>query len=96
MKPLETVLEEMVDDGASLMDLVDVLHDTLGEEKYSRGLVLNWLTRVLPLRADDYTRIVFACEVFGGGATASVAETEERFARRLQELRGAAAGRDSS
>lgn len=85
---LERVLARMVRERASLVDLLDVIHETLAAEKYSRGLSLNWLTRVLPLRADDYTRIVFACEVFGHGATVGVAETEARFARRLAELEG--------
>lgn len=78
-------LRDYVARRATLMELVDRLHEVQGCPKYTRGLVLNWFSKAFDLRPRDF-HIIFACALFGDGATVSAEETERRFRPRLLEL----------
>lgn len=84
---LAAELRDFAKHGATFMQLIDLIHERLKMPKYSRGIVMKPLRDAFGLRASDFTDIVFACEVFGDGASVTIAETEESFGRRLEELR---------
>lgn len=71
-----------------MIELIDLVHEREAASKYSRGLVMYWFSRAFQLTARDFTSIIFACEVFGDGASMGVAEAERRFQQRLEQLEG--------
>lgn len=83
---LVEVLRDRATQGATMVDLVDTIHSFEQAPHYSTGLVRFWFSRAFRLSVFDFADIVFACELFGHGATVTIAETEERFRKRLFEL----------
>lgn len=79
-----------------MIEMVDLVHEREAASKYSRGIVMHWFSRAFQLTARDFTSIIFACEIFGDGASMGVAEAELRFQRRLEQLQGRLAGDDCS
>jgi len=79
-----------------MIEMVDLVHEREAASKYSRGIVMYWFSRAFQLTARDFTSIIFACEMFGDGASMGVAEAELRFQRRLEQLQGRLAGDDCS
>ena len=79
-----------------MIEMVDLVHEREAASKYSRGIVMYWFSRAFELTARDFTSIIFACEIFGDGASMGVAEAELRFQRRLEQLQGRLAGDDCS
>lgn len=72
--------------GSSMVDLVHLVHEAEGVRPYNRGIVMHWFHKAFGLSPLDFTEIVFACELFGDGATLAVAEANHRFRLRLVEL----------
>jgi len=72
--------------GATFVELVDAVHAAAGVLPYRRGIVLLPFAHAFDLRPLDFANIVFACELFGDGATVSVEETEKAFRRRVSEI----------
>jgi len=79
-------LRAMAASGVSMVELVNFVHDVEGTPRYSRGIVLGWFTRAFGLKALDFTNIVFACKLFGDGASVGIPHTERQFHLRLIEL----------
>lgn len=80
-------LREMARAGASMLALVNFVHDVRGTPRYNRGLMIGYFYRAFGLTPLDFTRIVFACEIFGDGASMKIQESERLFRARLVELR---------
>lgn len=74
-------------EGAGLLDLVDLVGRQVGLEMPSRGHVMAAFSAAFGLGPLDFLNVVFACEIFGDGATVSVSESERRF-RDLMVQRG--------
>jgi hypothetical protein len=72
--------------GASMVELVKLIHQAEQAPPYSRGLVLTWFSRAFGLTARDFTTVILACEIFGDNASLSVADAERLFHARLVEL----------
>lgn len=72
-------LHERAAQGAGLLELIDLVHDSLGVPRYNRGVLLGPFSEAFGLRPLDFTGMLFACEIFGGGASVPLAETERLF-----------------
>ena len=83
---LITQLREAARRGATMVELLDLVHEAEGAPPYSRGLTMNWFHQAFALKPLDFSGIVFACVIFGDGATMSVSECERLFRERMVKL----------
>lgn len=82
-----TEIRRMAREEQSLVSTLDYIHRVAGMPHYNRGLTMRWLHPALGLGPRDFTQIIFACEIFGDGASVPLAEVERAYAKRVQELR---------
>jgi hypothetical protein len=83
------ILRRRAAGGAGMVELVDLVHELDKTPRYNRGLILRWFSRAFQLKPLDFTGLVLGCELFGDGATMSVAEAERRFAALMSKRRRA-------
>jgi hypothetical protein len=86
LSKLTDTLRKRAAAGASFVELVDLVHDAEGLPHYNRGIILHWFSEAFGLSASDFANIVFACAIFGSGASVPVEETESLFRSRLAHL----------
>lgn len=89
MKTEQEVLEMMrarARAGASLMELLEMIPEHQAAEGFSRGRTMSWFHRAFGLGPRDFVGLIFACEIFGDGASIGLEETEVRFGERMLEL----------
>lgn len=73
------VLRRRFVDGSSFHELIDELHGRIGATPYSRGHVMRYFVAAFRFSALELNNVVFACEIFGDGATVSLEVTDQRF-----------------
>jgi hypothetical protein len=81
---LSSELRERAAAGASLRELLDLVHERMGVPKYNRGVVMAAFGAAFELGPLDFTNLLFACEIFDDGASVSLEETERLFRERLR------------
>ena len=89
------MLRKRAFEGASLLELVDLVHETQNYPPYSRGLLLRWFHQAFGLEPLDFTNIVWACKIFGDGATMELEEADRLFRARIAEIAADQAAEDS-
>jgi hypothetical protein len=85
-KLVET-LRTMEERGASLIEMLNVVHDWYGVPKYTRGILLGPFHAAFGMKPLDFTTLLFTCEIFGDGASVNIEDTERGFRERVAEIR---------
>lgn len=83
---LLSLLRRRAREGATMVELVDLVHELTDTPPYARGCVGLPFAHAFRLKPADFSNFVFACVLFGDGATMSVAEAERMFRIRMSEL----------
>ncbi|HLL23912.1 MAG TPA: hypothetical protein VK427_17360 [Kofleriaceae bacterium] len=83
---LPTILRARAAEGAGLLELVELVHAAYGEKHYNRDVLLGPFLEAFGLRPRDFLSIVFACEIFGDGASMPLSEADGLFRARLAQL----------
>lgn len=78
--------------GSSMVQLLDLVHRVRGVEPYSRAVVMLPFAEAFGMGPLQLSRFVFACEIFGDGATLSIADAERRFREWMRRSDGGAEG----
>jgi hypothetical protein len=82
---LVPALRERARAGASLLELMDVVHEYHNVAKYDWGVLLVPFRRAFGLEVTELHEL-FGCEIFRKGGSRSVADTEQWFRSRLVAL----------
>jgi hypothetical protein len=74
--------------GASLLELIDYVHDATGIARHKGRIVtLHWFREAFGLQLRDLLRSVAPCEIFGDGSPMKLAEAERLFRQDLDLLK---------
>ncbi|WP_394834564.1 hypothetical protein LVJ94_49525 [Pendulispora rubella] len=84
---LVQALRERERQGATLLELVDLVHEWYFVPKYNRGILMMPFNNAFGLGPLDFSKVIFACQIFGNGASVGINETEVLFKKRLEEIR---------
>lgn len=85
-------LRAAADGGATLLELLEIVRRATGTAAHVRGTTMGYFEEAFGLRPLDFTETLFACEIFGDGASVPLETTEQRF-RELLEARAAGRSR---
>ena len=92
---LAALLRRRAADGAGLLELVNLVHETQEYPPYSRGLLLRWFHEAFGFGPLDFTNIIWACKIFGDGATMELEEADRLFRARIAEIAADQTAKDS-
>lgn len=88
-EPFVEKLRDLARSGASLKELLDVIHEEQDAESYTRGIAMYWFCQAFSVSPMDL-HTIFGWKGFGDGATASLGATEEYFRKHVASWLGEA------